>query len=208
MIQKRWAVPAAILLVLFAYLIVSVQPAQADPAYQIPTGTIPTVTGTPHGPVVTVRLDLDLPSVNIRSGPLTTYKAVGVLLVGQQANAIGRSPGGDWIEIEYPSVEGGVAWVYAPNVNVSPGDLKIVQPPPTPTPQYTVTIDPTMAAQFVVTIAPTRIATFTPPPPLVIPTFTAVNSTAGRFGVPPGMIIIGLAAVGLFLGIFSLTQGR
>jgi hypothetical protein len=206
--QKRWAISVAILVLLFAYLVFQVQPAQADPSAQIPTGNIPTVTGTPKGPVVTVRLDLDLPSVNIRSGPLTTYKAVGVLLVGQQAAALGRSPGGDWIQIEYPGVPGGVAWVYAPNVNVSPGDLKIVQPPPTPTPQYTVTIDPTMAAQFVVTLAPTRIASFTPPPPLVIPTFTSVNSTTGKFGVPPGMIIIGLAAVGLFLGIFSLTQGR
>jgi hypothetical protein len=206
--QKRWAISVTILFLLFTYIIFQATPAEAGPSLQIPTGTILTVTGTPKGPVVTVRLDLDLPSVNIRSGPLTTYQTVGVLLVGQSAPALGRSPGGDWIEIEYPGAPGGVAWVYAPNVNVSLGDLKIVQPPPSPTPQYTVTIDPTMAAQFVVTIAATRIASFTPPPPLTIPTFVAVNSTTGKFGVPPGMIIIGLAAVGLFLGIFSLTQGR
>ena len=205
---RRWIVPVSILVLLFAAVLQQVHPAMADSLYQIPTGTIPTVTGTPGGPIVTVRLDLDLPSVNIRSGPHTTYKQVGTLLVGQKAVALGRSPGGDWIEIEYPGVPGGVAWVYAPNVSITPGDLKVIQPPPTATPQYTVTIDPTMAAQFVVTLAPTRIASFTPPPPLVIPTFSANNGMDGKFGVPMGLVIIGLAAVGLFLGIFSLTQGR
>ena len=74
----------------------------ADPFTQIPTGSIATVTGTPTGPIVTVRLDLDQPSINLRAGPHTTYKIVGVLLLGQKVPARGVSPGGDWIQIEYP----------------------------------------------------------------------------------------------------------
>ena len=131
--QKRWILLVSILLLLFSWIIFQAQPAQAEQPYQIPTGTIPTVTGTPTGPIVTVRLDLDYPSVNLRAGPKTTYDQVGILLLGQKAVAKGISPGGDWIMIEYPGVPGGVAWVYAPYVNKTPGDLPIVEPPATPT---------------------------------------------------------------------------
>jgi hypothetical protein len=190
------------------FLLFQANSVSADPSAQIPTGSIATVTGTPSGPVVTVRLDLDQPSINLRAGPHTTYKIVGVLLLGQKVPAKGVSPGGDWILVEYPGAPDGVAWVYAPYVNKTPGDLKIVQPPPTPKPQYTATIDPTMAAQFVVTTGPTRLPTYTPPPALVIPTFASENDSGVKSQVPMGLVIIALAAIGLFTGIFSLTQGR
>jgi hypothetical protein len=206
--RKRWTFGISLLILFLVFVALKVQPAQADPLAQVPTGTIPTVTGTPSGPIVTVRLDLDQPSVNVRSGPTVFYDKVGVLLIGQKAVAKGRSAGGDWILIEYPGTAGGVAWVYAYNVVVTPGDLKVVEPPPTATPLYTVTIDPTMAAQFIVTAAPTRLATYTPPPPLVVPTYATESSSPGKWGVPMGMLIIALAAIGLFLGLFALTQGR
>lgn len=206
--RKRLTFGFSLLILFLFFAALKIQPAQAGQPAQIPTGTILTVTGTPSGPVVTVRLDLDLPSVNVRSGPNVIYDKVGVLLVGQKAAAKGRSSGRDWILIEYPGTAGGVAWVYAPNVNVSPGDLIVVEPPPTVTPLYTVTIDPTMAAQFIVTSAPTRLATYTPPPPLVVPTYVNETGSSGRGGVPMGMLIIALAAIGLFLGLFALTQGR
>ncbi len=62
---------------------------------------------------------------------------VGVLIAGQQAEALGRTPGGDWIQIVYAGVPGNVAWVYAPLVqiiNLGAGALPIVEPPATPTP--------------------------------------------------------------------------
>ncbi len=208
MMRKRWTGFFTLLVLVLAWVISEAQTVFADPLYQIPTGTIATVTGTPAGPVVTVRIDLDQPSINLRAGPNTTYKIVGVLLLGQKVAAKGVSPGGDWILIEYPGAPEGVAWVYSPYVNKTPGDLRVVQPPPTPTPQVTSTIDPTMAAQFVITQAPTRLASFTPPPPLVIPTFGAESSSDVQSRVPMALVIIGLAAIGLFLGIFSLTQGR
>jgi hypothetical protein len=183
-------------------------PVQASQAAQIPTGSVPTVTSTPSGPVVTVRLDINQPQINVRAGPGTTYDKVGVLLLGQKAIARGRTIGGDWIEIVYEGVQGGVAWVHSSLINITPGELPVVEPPSLPTPLVTMTIDPTMAAQFVVTIAPTRLPTYTPPPPLVIPTYVDETNSSISSKLPMGMVIIGLAAVGIFLGLFALAQGR
>jgi len=183
-------------------------PAQAGVSSQIPTGTVPTVTSTLTGPIVTVKLDNDQPQINVRSGPSTTYDKVGVLLLGQKAVAKGRTQGGEWILIDYPGIPGSEAWVYTANIDITPGELPVVEPPPTPTPLVTVTIDPTMAAQFVVTLAPTRLPTFTPPPALAIPTFVAETASDAPSGVPMGIVILGLAAVGIFLGLFALAQGR
>lgn len=191
------------------YLAGHFNPVQAAVPNQIPTGTIPTVTSTPGGAYVTVRIDLDQSFVNLRAGPNPTYDKVGVLLVGQKAPVKGRSPGGEWYLVEYPGAPGGTAWVYAYLVNVSAGAIPVVELPPTPTPLVTPTINPTFAAQFIITIMPTRLPTFTPPAPLAIPTFTndATGSELAR-GVPMGMVIIGLAAVGIFLGLVSFIQNR
>ena len=85
--------------------------ASADVAKQQPTGVIPTVTGTPSGPIATV--NSDNAQINVRSGPNTFYPEVGILVAGQQVVAIGRTPGGDWIQIVYPGVPEGVAWIYS-----------------------------------------------------------------------------------------------
>jgi len=191
-------------IVLFLALLVSLifsMPAMAE-SQQVAT-VVATVTGTPIGQFITVRLDQ--PQINVRGGPGTAYPKVGVLLAGQQASAKGISTGGDWIMIDYPGIPGGVAWVYSPLVDVSPGQLPVVEPPPTPTPLYTPTINPTLAAQFIVTSAPTRLPTFTPPPPLAIPTFqTAAPSVTSR--LPMGLVIIVTIAMGVFLGLVSLFQ--
>ena len=45
----------------------------------------------------------DEPQINVRMGPSSSiYPIVGTLLTGSTAPALGRSPGGDWIQIEYP----------------------------------------------------------------------------------------------------------
>lgn len=174
---------------------------------QIPTGSIPTVTGTPVGALAIV-LENEQGFVNVRAGPNTVaYEIVGVLISGQQVPALGRSPGGDWIQVAYPGVPGGVAWVWSDLVEVR-GSLRVVEPPPTPTPAITATIDPTLAAQFLVEAPPTRLPTFTEPPPLVQPTLPvdAPIATSGR--VPIGLVIIGLAVVGLFGTLISLLGRR
>lgn len=175
---------------------------------QIPTVDIATVTGTAAGPYIVVKQDAEQTQVNVRSGPGTFYDKVGVLLTGQQVPAIGRSVGGEWIYIEYPGVTGSAAWVYSPLVEVFGGTLPIIEPPPTPTPLITATIDPTLAAQFIVTNAPTRLPTYTEPAPLVIPTFNAVENVQGVAGIPVGMIILIIGGLGILLGFIALAQGR
>jgi Bacterial SH3 domain len=156
-----------------------------------------------------VTVNLDQEQINVRSGPSAVdYPIVGVLQSGESVPALGRSVGGDWIKIAYPTVNGGVAWVYAFLVTVSGGELPIVEPPPTPTPRVTPTIDPTLAAQFIVEIGPTRLPTFTQPPPFSIPTYTQAPAINVAGGFPMGFIVIGLAVVGLFGLLISVFRGR
>lgn len=181
--------------------------AEASGAAQIPTGSKLTVTSTPGGPKVMV-VPGNEPQANLRAGPGALYDRVGILLVGQSAPAKGRSPGGEWILIEYPGGPNGQAWVYAPLVQLDPPSmLPIVEPPPSPTPAVIATLDPTLAARFVITQEPTRLPTFTPPPPLVLPTFP-VETGPSLAGVPMGFVIIGLAVLGLFFGVVAFSQGR
>lgn len=174
------------------------------PNLQQPTVAIPTVTGTPTGPIVTVNTDQE--QINVRSGPSTDYPQVGVLVAGQQVPAIGRSPGGEWIQISYPGVPGGIAWVYAFLVSSPTSNIPIVEPPPTPTPLTTPTTDPTLAAQFNIEVTPTRLPTFTAPPPLVIPTFVEDDSNPISPGVPMGFLIISLVVMGIFGFLISFLR--
>lgn len=160
---------------------------------------------TEEGPVILVP-----DQVNVRTGPGTEgYDIVGVLISGQRAAALGRSPGGDWIQIAYPGVEDNVAWVYAPLVTLEgQGFLPVVEPPPTPTPRVTATIDPTLAAQFnLLDVTPTRLPTFTPAGPVTQPTFTGGTETASGRGFPPALAILGLFVVGSFGAVISLLRG-
>lgn len=175
---------------------------------QQPTVAIATVTSTPLGPMINVNQDQE--QINVRAGPGVgdEYPIVGVLERGEKVPALGRSPGGDWIEIVYPTVNGGVAWVYAYLVTVTGGDLSIVAPPPTATPKVTPTIDPTLAAQLIVEIGPTRMPTFTQPPSVQMPTYTQAPAISVAGGLPMGFIIIGLAVIGLFGLLISVFRGR
>lgn len=205
--RQHWLRPLIIVFIGITVLALGMSfPASAGVDPQLPTVAIPTVTGTPVGVIITVKMDQD--QINVRSGPGTIYPKVGVLLAGQQVPAKGRSVSGVWILVDYPGAEGGMAWVYEPLVDVSGGALPVVEPPPTPTPLYTTTIDPTLAAQFIITTVPTRLPTFTPPPPLIIPTFQANTGASAPGGLPMGLVIVALAALGGFLGLLSLARGR
>lgn len=196
------------LALVFAILILILSPSGSKTLAQAPTVDIPTVTSSPSGLMATVKEDADQTQINVRSGPGTSYEKVGVLLANQTVPAKGKSSGGEWILIDYPGVPEGKAWVYAPLVDLTPGTLPVVEPPPTPTPLATATIDPTLAAQFVITIEPTRLPTFTEPAPLVLPTFSEENNAGIQGGIPMGLIIIGLFFAGILIGIFTLAQGR
>jgi len=163
-------------------------------------------TATPAGPFIECCLNSDF--VNIRSGPAVTYESVGVLVTGQTAEALGRSTGGDWIQIRYSPVAAGLAWVYAPIVRLfTLGEvLRIIEPPPTATPRVTPTIDPTFAAQFS-SVLPTRLPTFTPATPPT-PVSLTTEGGAAPSGFPSALVIIALAGVGLFGALASNIVGR
>lgn len=172
---------------------------------QQPTGSVPTVTGTPSGPIATV---VNADGANVRAGPSSVYyEKIGPSLIdGQKVPALGRSPGGDWIQIYYLGVPGNVGWVYAPLVILSPGYLPIIEPPPTSTPRVTQVIDPTLIAAFAATGNPTQLPTFTPPPPLVIPTYDTNDNTFSK--IPMGLVIFGFAFIGLFGAAISFSRRR
>jgi hypothetical protein len=174
---------------------------------QQPTGSIPTVTGTPKGITAKIKIGVTEDQVNVRSGPNVLYPEIGVIVLGVEVPVVGKSMGGDWLVIEYPGVPGGIGWVWAFYMDVSPGELKVVENPPSPVPITTVTIDPTMAAQFITTPDATRLPTFTAPPPLSIPTYE--SSTGQELGgVPIGLIIVILLVLGALMGLFSYFQSR
>ncbi len=174
---------------------------------QQPTPDIPTVTSTPSAPIG--RATTENPTVRVRSGPHTSYEQIGFLLPGQEVPILGRTPGGDWLKIVFPGVPGNVGWVFAPLIVVPPAvTLPIVEPPPTPTPAVTPTVNPTLAAQFIGEIPPTRLPTFTPAPPLLIPTFESGANGTPAGGVPMGLVIIVLAVIGFFGLLISFVSGR
>ena len=199
---------ALFLLVVLAGALSLPESVYARPEFQMPTGSIPTVTGTPTGVIATVRTDMGEPFLNVRSGPGALYEKIGVLLPGQAVPAKGQSPKGEYILIEYPGVPGGVGWVSATYVVLSGGSPPVVEIPPTVTPAVTATFDPTLAAQFIVTIEPTRMPTFTEPAPIQVPTYTDAATNELLSGIPTGLVIVILLVMGLMAGLISFFQSR
>jgi hypothetical protein len=189
--------------VLTAMAGLTVQAGRAAPGALLQTTPVPTSAVQPK--------ILVPDKVNVRLAPCVDCELVGVLIAGQQAVALGRTPGGDWIQIVYAGVPGNVAWVYAPLVQIidlGAGALPIVEPPPTPTPRVTATIDPTLAAQFNLGEGlPTRLPTFTPSGPVALPTIPSDSSGQGS-GFPPILAMAGLFVVGGIGLLVSLLRGR
>jgi hypothetical protein len=172
---------------------------------QQPTGSIPTVTGTPPGPVVTVYTDQNI--IGVFNGPSSyLYEQIGILVSGERAPALAYSAEGDWIQIVYLGVSTRKGWVYAPYVSISPGSLPIIANPPTSTPRTTPTLDPTYVAAFGVQLEPTHLPTFTKPQPINLPTFT--QSTATNPNSPTGLFILGLFIIGVLGALITLIRGN
>ena len=179
---------------------------------QQPTGSVPTVTGTPEGPFVRVDPSI-ITQTRIYTGPssLGEYPAIGVLLANETAPALARAKGkSDWIQIYYPGVPGSKGWVFANYVQLLPpgADLDVIEVPATPTPLSTPTIDPTLVAAFIGQQTPTRLPTFTPPPTVELPRFSDTDPNSKATGVPTGLLILSLALFGFFGVIISYLRGR
>ena len=161
-------------------------------------------TATVGGPYVYVP-----EKVNVRTGPATYFDQVGVLVAGQMAPALGRTEVGEWIQVEYPGAPGSQAWIYAALVTVRDAelmDLAVVVPPPTPTLSISTTLIYDTESGGPATAAATRLPTFTPAPPIVIPTFAP--EALGPARVPPIYYIGGLLALSLVFAIIAVMQQR
>lgn len=147
--------------------------------------------------------------INVRNGPGTVlYDIIGNMQPGETAQALGVSPGRDWVQIVFPAGPGGVGWVHISLISVSPGNLQIIEPPPTVTPRVTSTVDPTLAAAYVFEPTATRMPTFTPPPPLEIPQFTAVPASKARNALPLGALVVGSGMIGVLGFLVSMLKRR
>ncbi|HVF25627.1 MAG TPA: SH3 domain-containing protein [Anaerolineales bacterium] len=147
---------------------------------------------TPSGILATV---IYTEPINVRSGPSTVfYPIIGQLQPGDIIPALGVSPGREWVQISFAGGVNGIGWIYASFVIISGGELQIAEPPPTPTPLISATIDPTLAAAFIVQPTQTRMPTFTPPPALEIPEYT--DSAEARSSGATGVFIVILVVIG------------
>ena len=147
--------------------------------------------------------------INIRSGPSTIlHEIIGNMQPGETAQALGVSPGRDWVQIVFPPGPGGIGWVHTSLIAVSAGNLQIVEPPPTPTPRTTPTVDLTLAAAYVFEPTATRMPTFTPPPTLEVLRFTESPAAKPGGGVPMGAFVLGSGILGVLGFLVSLVRRR
>ena len=200
---------ALFLVTIFGLILLGLfSPGYAVVAAQQPTGSVPTVTGTPSGP--TIQVDPSLDYIYVHAGPSSfDYPRIGILLANEIAPALGRARDRlEWILIEYPGVPGSKGWIYGLYVKLSPGAfLPLLDIPPTPTPISTPTLDPTLEAAFIGLQTPTRLPTFTPPPPLDQPSFDEPTAN-GTSGIPAGLLILSLGLFGFFGAVISYLRGR
>jgi uncharacterized protein YraI len=198
--MPNWFNPFRLFLVLFvgSILILAIFPVSSAGA------SGPAQDQPPAGPYITVTYDSD---VNVRSGPGIKYEKIGTLPTGSIVPAVGISLAGEWIQIEFAAGPNGLGWVYGSYVTLTGSGLPVVQPPPTATPLVTNTVDPTFAAAYVTTPTPTRKPTFTPAPPLVVPTYTDGGRRVTG-GIPTALIVAGLLGVGIFGLILSIVKPR
>ena len=118
-------------------------PITAPTATKIPLGVeLPTITST-STPSVFLASPKDQP-VNCRVGPATSYAVIGALLVGSQAEIIGRNQDSTWWYVRNPSDPSTSCWLSAEFVltvgNVQ--SLPVVNPPNIMVTSINVRVDP------------------------------------------------------------------
>jgi len=124
-----------------------VQPPGPDIPIPTLTATLsPTVTLSPTltlSPTITLTSTLEAPmvsvstSTNCRTGPGTIFDIVGALMVGEQAEVVGKAEYGNYWIIKNPDGSG-ECWLWSNYATVTgPTDgLTVYTPPPTPTPAF------------------------------------------------------------------------
>lgn len=153
--------------------VIEIDAGQPSPTVQIPTDT-QTITITSSevitptatiSPTISLTATFEIPMVsvsmntNCRTGPGTIYDYIGGLLVGEQAEVVGRFGDGKYWIIKNPD-RLGECWLWGEYATVSGSTLQLPEytQPPTPTPTST----PTSTSTATVTPTPTLTVTATP----------------------------------------------
>lgn len=102
----------------------------------LPTLTAPPAfTATPEIPIISVSVD-----TNCRSGPGILYPRVGILLVGETAEVVGRDPKGEYWYIRNPDQNPEYCWVWGEYATISGNTLYIAYMSPEPVPANSFTV--------------------------------------------------------------------
>lgn len=166
-----------LLLVILACNMPSGNPPASETPQESPTPTFtpiePTATETPAQIEVTCAPSVATTTLaNVRNGPGQVFNVIGNLPQGASANVAGRSQDGQWWYIEFPSGQGGYAWISVTITTPAciPSTLAIIAGPPTPVPTNTsiapVANSPTPTPTFFIFLPPGgfTLATKTPTP--------------------------------------------
>lgn len=110
--------------------------ATATSAPEMPTLTLeptpsetPDVTATPTTPTISVSVD-----TNCRTGPGAIFERVGILLVGETAEIVGREPKGEYWYIRNPDTGPEFCWVWGEYATISGNTLFLLYLSPAPPP--------------------------------------------------------------------------
>jgi uncharacterized protein YraI len=131
-----------IVLPLLTTACITVQPVSAPTATATPPPTqyftdTPAFTDTLQPPAATATpspIDGTLTiKVNVRSGPATSYAALGQSDAGGKVQIMLKDATGSWYQILYPAAPGGIGWVSAQYVTLAAGMQVPLAAKPTPT---------------------------------------------------------------------------
>ena len=126
---------------LLATACVTIQPVTTPTASAVPPPTqyftsTSVSTDTPQPPAATATpspIDGILTiKVNVRSGPATSYAALGQLDAGGKIQIMLKDATGSWYQILYPAAPGGIGWVAAQYVTLAAGVQVPLAATPTP----------------------------------------------------------------------------
>lgn len=105
-------------------------------ASETPTPTLeptpsetPDFTATPSTPTISVSVD-----TNCRTGPGAIFERVGILLVGETAEIVGREPKGEYWYIRNPDTGPEFCWVWGEYATISGNTLFLLYLSPAPPP--------------------------------------------------------------------------
>lgn len=104
-----------------------------------PTLTVtPDYTATPLTPLISVSVD-----TNCRTGPGAIFERVGILLVGETAEIVGREPKGEYWYIRNPDEDPENCWVWGEYATISGSTLYLsyLSPAPPPAASFTVSFE-------------------------------------------------------------------